>query len=136
MTSGAKLVALGGLLHDIGKFRQRAFWSERRSHEDHGRRWTEEKVLPRLRFLTDQERGQLVEVVEKHHESGAYARDVRVVRLADRLASGERVPRDREEGTGDPATELLLPVFTALTGWTGEVWKTGSDGRTRTAPLP
>ena len=114
MTPERTLVALGGLLHDIGKFRQRAFWSERRSHEDHGRRWTEEKVLPRLRFLTDQERGQLVEVVEKHHESGAYARDVRVVRLADRLASGERVPRDREEGTGDPATELLLPVFTAL----------------------
>jgi len=112
--SPAQLAALGGLLHDIGKFRQRAFWSERRSHEDHGGRWTGDKVLPRLRFLTDQERGQLVEVVEKHHESGAYARDVRVVRLADRLASGERVPRDREEGTGDPATELLLPVFTAL----------------------
>jgi CRISPR-associated protein Csm1 len=112
--SPAQLAALGGLLHDIGKFRQRAFWSERRSHEDHGRRWTEQKVLPRLRFLTDQEKSQLAEAVEKHHESGAYARDVRVVRLADRLASGERVPRDREEGTGDPATELLLPVFTAL----------------------
>jgi CRISPR-associated protein Csm1 len=114
MISASKLVALGGLLHDIGKFRQRAYWSERRTHQDHGDRWVRDHLLPRLAFLDDREREQLEQAVLRHHEEGAYERDLRVVRLADRLASGERARR-QEEGTGDPSSELLLPVFSSLT---------------------
>ncbi len=114
MIEEAKVATIAGLLHDIGKFRQRAFWGERRNHQRHGREWVEQTVLLRLGFLTDQQRRQVAEVVEQHHESGVYARDVRVVQLADRLASGERVRRAEEEEIGDPSTELLLPVFARL----------------------
>jgi HD superfamily phosphodiesterase len=45
---GGELVALEGLFHDLGKFRQRAFWGERKRHETHGAEWLAKFVLPRL----------------------------------------------------------------------------------------
>ena len=111
MISDRTIVALEGLFHDIGKFRQRARWTERKRHETHGSEWLQQEVVGRLQFLSDQERKQILQAVEGHHVERPYARDIRVVQIADRLASGERVPRPDEDGTGDPATELLLPVF-------------------------
>ncbi len=113
MTPNAWVVAMAGLLHDIGKFRQRARWSERRNHQYHGHQWVCDRILPHLTFLDVQARYQVAQAVLRHHEEGAYERDLRVVRLADGLASGERVRR-QEEGVGDPSTELLLPVFSYL----------------------
>lgn len=110
----ATLAALGALLHDIGKFRQRAFWSERRTHQAHGKDWIEKAVLPRLKFLSAEERCRVAEMVEKHHEARPYERDILLVQLADRLASGERVARTEEGDTGDPSQELLQPVFADL----------------------
>ncbi len=109
----SKQVALAGLLHDIGKFQQRALWGERKRHEVYGAEWVKTHLLPRLRFLTDQQRNEIAQAIERHHEENPYERDIRVVQLADRLVSGERIPREGEE-RGDPSTELLLPVFTAL----------------------
>lgn len=114
MTAERTFVAVAGLLHDVGKFRQRAQWGLRRSHQDHGAEWVRDSVVPRLRFLSSQQRDQLVQVVRDHHEPSPYARDVRVVKLADHLAAGERVERDPEEEPGDPSRELLIPVFTRL----------------------
>jgi len=65
MIPPSKLAALGGLLHDVGKFRQRARWhlNEPVNHAEQGADWVAERVVPRLRFLSEQERRQLVEVV-------------------------------------------------------------------------
>lgn len=113
MAGEAWLVALSGLFHDIGKFRQRALWGERKPHEKHGAEWLKEKVLPRLNFLTDQQRTEIHQTVDRHHEPSPYERDIRVLKLADQLASGERVEREGEE-VGDPSQELLMPVFVNL----------------------
>jgi len=107
------VVALAGLFHDIGKFRQRAFWGERKRHEEHGAEWLTQTVLSRLTSLTERERTEIAQVVERHHEPSPYERDIRIVKIADQLASGERVQREGEE-VGDPSQELLIPVFVRL----------------------
>jgi len=106
-------VVIAGLAHDIGKFRQRALWGERKRHETHGSEWLTQTVLPRLTFLTEQEQTEIAQVVERHHEPAPYERDIRIVKIADQLASGERVQREGEE-VGDPSQELLIPVFVRL----------------------
>jgi CRISPR-associated protein Csm1 len=114
MSTDRVIVAMAGMVHDIGKFRQRARWSDRMTHEDHGRQWVEDRLLPRVRFLNTGQKSQIAQAVGSHHMPGPYARDIRVVQIADRLASGERVERAAEDDTGDPSTELLRPVFSSV----------------------
>jgi CRISPR-associated protein Csm1 len=111
MIGDSALSGLAGMIHDIGKLCQRAFWSERRGHEDHGREWVEGRLLPRLAFLGMEQRGQIAQIVGDHHRPHPYERDLRVAQMADWLASGERVERAAESGPGAPSTEPLRPVF-------------------------
>ncbi len=105
--------ALCGLLHDIGKLRQRAYWGrERRPHDEQGADWTAQRLAPRLRFLSSADRGRLVNAIRDHH-GAPYDRDARALIVADRLASGERMPREEEE-RGDPARDPLYVLPVAL----------------------
>jgi len=106
-------VALAGLLHDIGKFVQRARWGKRKRHEKWGAEWVAQKVLPRLSFLSEQQRREITDLIARHHEVQPYERDLRILKIADYLASGERVERAGEE-KGDPPTETLMSVFVNL----------------------
>ncbi|MCX7691664.1 type III-A CRISPR-associated protein Cas10/Csm1 [Thermoflexus sp.] len=127
--------ALIGLLHDIGKFRQRALWGlERRPHEEHGAEWTAERLAPRLAFLSPADRRRLVEAIRDHH-GAPYDRDARALIVADRLASGERAAREDEE-VGDPAREPLraLPAALRLPG--RSPLPDASSWGYRTTPLP
>jgi len=112
MTTDRTFLALAGLLHDVGKFRQRAHWGDRIPHEEHGARWVADVLAPRLSFLGPDEQHRLREAIRQHHER-PYDRDARAVIVADRLAAGERVDRDEEE-RGSPAEEPLLTVFSSI----------------------
>ena len=107
------IVVLAALLHDIGKFRQRAFWGrERRAHDQQGADWVKSCLVPKLNFLPPEDKHRLVQAVREHHER-PYDRDARAVIIADRLASGERLERQEEE-PGDPSREPLVSVFTSV----------------------
>ncbi len=107
-------LALAGLLHDIGKFRQRAFWDQgtHLPHEEQGAAWVEATLLPRLTFLPSEDRRRLAAAIREHHLR-PYDRDARALIVADRLASGERITREDEE-RGVPPQDPLLSVFTAV----------------------
>ena len=105
-------VVLGALLHDIGKLKQRAE-GKRVAHERLGADWLRGALVPRLSFLTHEERTDLENVVRLHHDrdylrSSGAIRAARIVATADHLASGERVPHSEE---GDPRRDPLLSVF-------------------------
>jgi CRISPR-associated protein Csm1 len=113
MNTDRAFQALIGLLHDIGKFRQRARWGqERRPHEEQGADWVAQRLAPRLKFLSPEDRQRLASAIRDHHGS-PYDRDARALIAADRLASGERAPREEEE-PGDPAREPLRALLLAL----------------------
>ena len=92
----AKLVALGGLLHDIGKFEQRAF-PQKKKHSEFGyyflKRYTE-------RYLREYDK---LPLFARHHhkaELKSFKGDVRTKNLlnivceADNISSGERKTED------------------------------------------
>ena len=113
MNTDRAFQALIGLLHDLGKFRQRARWGqERRPHEEQGADWVAQRLAPRLKFLSPEDRQRLASAIRDHHGS-PYDRDARALIAADRLASGERAPREEEE-PGDPAREPLRALLPAL----------------------
>lgn len=112
MNADRVFLALAGLLHDLGKFRQRARWDERRPHEDHGADWARDVLLPKLPFLDPNARERLVAAVRDHH-GHPYDRDAIALIVADRLAAGERVEREEEE-PGHPTEDPLRSVFAAV----------------------
>ncbi|HEY73858.1 MAG: type III-A CRISPR-associated protein Cas10/Csm1 [Anaerolineaceae bacterium 4572_32.1] len=75
------LAALAGLLHDVGKFAQRADW-QRGKHTEVGAEFVRQ-------YVPEQWREHLYPVMG-HHDKPLQGRDTKVVALADRLSASER----------------------------------------------
>lgn len=93
------LAALAGLLHDVGKFGQRAGWQSG-THIEVGGEFVRQ-------YVPDQWREHLYPVMG-HHDKPLQERDTKVVALADRLSAGERV----EKQAAQP--RQLLSIFCRL----------------------
>jgi putative nucleotidyltransferase with HDIG domain len=89
-------VWLAALLHDIGKFQQRAVWGSGVSHQELGARWCEQPYFQQ--FGSD-----LAEAVLNHHNRNfprtneQRTRLYQLVQLADHLAAGERKTETRPQ---------------------------------------
>jgi CRISPR-associated protein Csm1 len=120
-------VILGALLHDIGKFAQRA--GVRLSEADkaiessccplyHGR-YTHRHVLHSGKFFRETW-GSLFLTAELmalfHHrpDTCTQKKSAMMVALADRLSSGERQAREDDEEVGNPRDNRLLSIFNNL----------------------
>ncbi|MGC9371616.1 MAG: HD domain-containing protein, partial [Paracoccaceae bacterium] len=99
------LAALAGLLHDIGKFAQRAGWGSGRHTEVGG------EVV--RQYVPEPWREGLYPVMG-HHDCELLDRSTRVVALADRLSAGERI----DEACAQP--QHLQSIFCGLRTANGE----------------
>ncbi|MDZ7379262.1 MAG: type III-A CRISPR-associated protein Cas10/Csm1 [candidate division KSB1 bacterium] len=99
--------ALAGLLHDIGKFAQRAGWQQGR-HAEVGARWIgcNRELFP-YGMLED-----LVDAVAEHHHELPRKRIAKVVRLADWMAAGER--RTEQMPRSEPDSTPLIPILSCI----------------------
>lgn len=125
-------VILTALLHDIGKFAQRAGLSltaEDRSMESsccpsYKGRYSHAHVLYTGKWIRELlgKGFSEVEILALYHhapEACEKSRLAKMVALADRLSSGEREPLPEEEAPGRVADIPLTSLFTKLTGGEG-----------------
>jgi len=105
-------VWLAALLHDIGKFQQRAEWGSYVSHQELGARWCEQDYFQQV-FGSD-----LAEAVRQHHNRNfprtneQRTRLNQLVQLADYLAAGERETETRPHE--EPPQSQLVSIFSCI----------------------
>ena len=102
-------IVLGALLHDIGKFMQRAQKDARsRTHSKWGEQWFEESLAEKLTVFNESEKQTIRSAIGNHHFAEKY------ISLADAISAGmDRIELDEEE-TGDPFTDRLKSIFSEI----------------------
>ncbi len=98
------MTALAGLLHDVGKFAQRAEW-QRGRHTEVGGEFVRQ-------FVPEQWRGALYPVMG-HHDRPLQGHVTKVVALADRLSAAER------EEQYESGPRQLASIFSRVGAWEG-----------------
>lgn len=101
-----QIVILGALLHDIGKFYQRALGKGKGNHQQLGDDCFEEYFSEKLSDILSQDDVETIRsAINNHHGH------VEFITRADGLSAGlDRIALEEDE-TGDPLKELLQSVF-------------------------
>jgi CRISPR-associated protein Csm1 len=104
-------VVLGALLHDIGKFVQRA--QDNPMSQDHshwGDEWFQNNLSEKLSFVFGEKEKHIIRsAISNHHAYEKY------VSLADAISAGmDRITITEEEEKGDPFTDRLISIFSKI----------------------
>ena len=105
--SDHKVVMLGALLHDIGKFVQRSQENPRsKNHSQWGEEWFVEHLAEKMSpALSESDKQTIIASIGNHHGYEKY------ISLADGISAGmDRVELEDEE-KGDPFTDRLISIF-------------------------
>lgn len=123
-------VILAALLHDLGKFCQRAgfkldsedeYWITvccKKFRTSYGERYSHQHAVYSGKFIRHYLKGfDEVEVLAMHHhlpENAPKPYLAKLITLADWLSSGERRDREEDEELGDPSKEPLISIFSKI----------------------
>jgi len=103
-------VIMGALLHDIGKFVQRA--SDRTKKQDHeywGVEWFDRQLAEKFTAaFTADEKDTIRRAINSHHESCSF------ITLADAISAGMDRTQKEDEEKGDPFTQRQIAVMTCV----------------------
>lgn len=105
---------IGALLHDIGKFVQRANSNPKsKKHQEFGYEFLKKKFEEGfLSHLDEKTKLKILEIVKEHHNNKIKTGLVGIVRLADWLSSGERKePKGDLDEVLNPNEQKLLSIF-------------------------
>lgn len=108
--SEREALILGALLHDVGKFIQRA--QDKPATQDHshwGEEWFENNLAEKLTAVFSKKEIQTIRsAIGNHHEYEEY------ISLSDAISAGmDRIKLEDEE-EGDPFTDRLISVFSRI----------------------
>ncbi|WP_423792981.1 type III-A CRISPR-associated protein Cas10/Csm1 [Methanocaldococcus indicus] len=115
-----KALQIGALLHDIGKFVQRAKNIRKKHHWEIGYEFLKDKFEEGfLKDLTDEEKNLILDIVKNHHNDSKKTGLIGIVRLADWLSSGEREKPPNEsdenlESIENKEYQALLSIFESV----------------------
>lgn len=107
-----RAVILGALLHDIGKFVQRAQENPRaQDHSRWGEEWFQNSLAEKLSPVFDENNKQIIRsAISNHHAHEKY------ISLADAISAGmDRISLNLDdEEKGDPFTDRLISIFSRV----------------------
>lgn len=107
---GYHAIILGALLHDIGKFVQRAQSNPMSQDHSHwGEEWFQNNLAEKLTSIFSEKEKQIIRSgIGNHHEHEKY------ISLADAISAGmDRIAINDEE-KGDPFTDRLISIFSQV----------------------
>jgi len=99
-----KVLILGSLFHDIGKFEQRCTGNlKKQFHQCLGKELVLSKRFKNLfeRIVGEDNINRLAEVIENHHNKETNDNLIKIIQEADRLSGGERVDKEEVEAYQD-----------------------------------
>lgn len=97
MNQEEKILLLGGLFHDVGKFQQR-ITHDRVKHQELGSVFINNLKEEFVKILGDNQAFALLhEVIREHHNRESKSDLVNILRSADHLSASERVGFDKED---------------------------------------
>lgn len=103
-------VVLGALLHDIGKFVQRAQADpKKRNHSHWGEEWFQNILAEKVTDVFGEKEKEIIRsAISNHHTHAEY------ISLADAISAAmDRIDLEKEE-KGDPFTDRLVSIFSRI----------------------
>jgi len=110
MAHQREAVILGALLHDIGKFCQRADENPKsQKHTFFGEKWFEENLSEKFEILFGGEKDLIRKAISNHHDYAEF------ISQADALSAGlDRIEIEKEEEEKDPSSTPLTSIFSEI----------------------
>lgn len=103
-------IILGALLHDVGKFIQRASENpKKQNHSLWGVEWFEDNLSEKMALIFSNEEVQIIKSAINNHHAHE-----RFISLADAISAGlDRIKLEDEE-RGDPFSDRLISIFSRI----------------------